>query len=113
MLLLPGPPDVWDSISAVLFWLMVAMLVGVFLNYGYRVVRNRYFVPPLFIPLLSLVFYGLYEWCLAGKGYDIRVDLLLIWPLLLVTGIIAVVQQITAPKPKSNIGWDEAPRDIT
>jgi hypothetical protein len=73
---------------------------------------------PFGLPACLWMLYGFWEFKLIGKGPNIRVDLLLIYPLLIVAMFGAGVLSVYYSRKKSNEGdgdkadggsWSEAP----
>jgi hypothetical protein len=45
---------------------------------------------PLLIPAIAWMLFAIWEWFCTVKEYDIRVDLLLIYPVLIVVSIFGI-----------------------
>lgn len=84
--------DRYDTIAQICFFGMIGALV--FLGLNWR--KDGFRIYPAIFPAVSFVLYLVYEYVLFDKGYNIRIDLLLIYPLLIATVLIAIVQQVRA-----------------
>lgn len=66
---------------------------------------------PLMLPLGTWTLYGVWERSLVGKGYNIRVDLLMIYPVLVVSTVVGLVLWIrNFRKPAEDTSVPDRPR---